>query len=107
MYRAKDEGRNTVRFFDPAMQAALEQRIQLESELRHALPAKELQLYYQAQVDSTGVVVSAEALIRWQHPVRGLVSPVQFIPLAEESGLILPIGAWVLETACALSLIHI
>ncbi len=101
MYRAKDEGRNTVRFFDPAMQAALEQRIQLESELRHALPAKELQLYYQAQVDSSGVVVSAEALIRWLHPLRGLVSPVQFIPLAEECGLILPIGAWVLETACA------
>jgi len=101
MYRAKAEGRNTVRFFDPAMQAALEHRIKLEAELRHALPGKELQLYYQAQVDSAGKVLSAEALIRWQHPQRGLVSPVQFIPLAEESGLILPIGAWVLETACA------
>jgi diguanylate cyclase (GGDEF)-like protein/PAS domain S-box-containing protein len=101
MYRAKDEGRNTTRFFDPAMQAALEQRLQMEAELRHALPAAELQLYYQAQVDSDGVVVSAEALIRWLHPRRGLVSPMQFIPLAEESGLILPIGVWVLETACA------
>ena len=101
MYRAKTDGRNTVRFFDPAMQAALEQRLKLELELRQALPSNELQLYYQAQVDSGGRVVSAEALIRWKHPVRGLVSPVQFIPLAEESGLILPIGTWVLETACA------
>ena len=101
MYRAKADGRNTVRFFDPAMQAALEQRLKLELELRQALPSHELQLYYQAQVDSVGRVVSAEALIRWVHPVRGLVSPVQFIPLAEESGLILPIGIWVLETACA------
>ncbi len=101
MYRAKAEGRNTVRFFDPAMQAALQQRIKLETELRHALPGNELQLYYQAQVDGDGKVLSAEVLIRWQHPQRGLVSPVQFIPLAEESGLILPIGAWVLETACA------
>jgi diguanylate cyclase (GGDEF)-like protein/PAS domain S-box-containing protein len=101
MYRAKADGRNTVRFFDPAMQAALEHRIKLELELRQALPGNELQLYYQAQVDSVGRVVSAEALIRWVHPVRGLVSPVQFIPLAEESGLILPIGTWVLETACA------
>jgi diguanylate cyclase (GGDEF)-like protein/PAS domain S-box-containing protein len=101
MYRAKADGRNAVRFFDPAMQAALEHRIKLELELRQALPGNELQLYYQAQVDSAGRVVSAEALIRWEHPVRGLVSPVQFIPLAEESGLILPIGTWVLETACA------
>jgi diguanylate cyclase (GGDEF)-like protein len=101
MYRAKADGRNTVRFFDPAMQTALEHRIKLELELRQALPGNELQLYYQAQVDSVGRVVSAEALIRWIHPVRGLVSPVQFIPLAEESGLILPIGTWVLETACA------
>nr|WP_326530876.1 EAL domain-containing protein [Rhodoferax sp.] len=101
MYRAKADGRNTVRFFDPAMQAALEHRIKLELELRRALPGNELQLYYQAQVDSVGRVVSAEALIRWVHPERGLVSPVQFIPLAEESGLILPIGTWVLETACA------
>jgi diguanylate cyclase (GGDEF)-like protein/PAS domain S-box-containing protein len=101
MYRAKAEGRNTVRFFDPAMQAALEQRIKLEAEMRHALPGHELQLYYQPQVDASGKVLSAEALIRWQHPQRGLVSPLQFIGLAEESGLILPIGAWVLETACA------
>lgn len=101
MYRAKADGRNTVRFFDPAMQAALENRFKLETELRRALPNQELRLYYQAQVNSTGKVVSAEALIRWEHPQRGLVSPVQFIPLAEDSGLILPIGTWVLETACA------
>jgi diguanylate cyclase (GGDEF)-like protein/PAS domain S-box-containing protein len=101
MYRAKEEGRNAVRFFDPAMQAALENRIKLEVELRHAIPGNELRLYYQAQVNDTGKVVSAEALIRWEHPQRGLVSPAQFIPLAEDSGLILPIGAWVLETACA------
>ncbi len=101
MYRAKADGRNTVRFFDPAMQAALEHRIRLESELRHALAGNELQLHYQAQVDSAGKVVSAEALIRWEHPQRGLVSPAQFIPMAEESDLILPVGAWVLETACA------
>ena len=101
MYRAKADGRNTVRFFDPAMQAALENRIKLETELRRALPGRELRLYYQAQVNSVGKVVSAEALIRWEHPQRGLVSPVQFIPLAEDSGLILPIGAWVMETACA------
>ena len=90
MYRAKADGRNTVRFFDPAMQAALEQRIRLESELRHALANQELRLFYQAQVSSGGKVVSAEALIRWEHPQRGLVSPVQFIPMAEESDLILP-----------------
>jgi diguanylate cyclase (GGDEF)-like protein/PAS domain S-box-containing protein len=101
MYRAKEDGRNAVRFFDPAMQATLESRIKLEVELRHALPGKELRLYYQAQVNDAGAVVSAEALIRWEHPQRGMVSPAQFIPLAEETGLILPIGAWVLETACA------
>ena len=101
MYRAKEAGRDLVRFFDPAMQAALEHRMSLETDLRRALPGNELRLYYQAQVDSKGAMLGAEALIRWEHPQRGLVSPVQFIPLAEESGLILPIGTWVLETACA------
>ena len=100
MYRAKHAGRNSIRFFDPAMQAALEARARMESELRRALPARQFLLYYQPQFDSEQRMVGAEALIRWQHPERGLVMPGQFIPLAEESGLIVEIGEWVLETAC-------
>ncbi len=101
MYQAKQSGRNTIRFFDPATHAAIEARIALEADLREALPNWEFRLYYQMQVDHTGKILGAEALIRWWHPRRGLVSPVQFIPLAEQSGLILQIGLWVLETACA------
>ncbi|NVO05374.1 MAG: bifunctional diguanylate cyclase/phosphodiesterase, partial [Rhodoferax sp.] len=101
MYQAKAAGRNTVRFFDPAMQSAVDARAALEHDLRHALAQGELQLHYQPQVDCQDRVVGAEVLLRWQHPARGMVMPGAFIALAEETGLILPIGAWVLETACA------
>jgi diguanylate cyclase (GGDEF)-like protein len=101
MYQAKTAGRNTIRFYDPLMQAAIEARADLEEELRHALEREQLCLHYQIQVDSRNRPLGAEVLLRWQHPRRGLVSPAQFIPLAEDSGLIVPIGLWVLQTACA------
>ena len=101
MYQAKEAGRNTMRFFDLDMQAVVTARSMLEDDLRQSLEQKEFILYYQPQVDSQGSVTGAEALVRWQHPRRGFVSPGDFIPLAEETGLILPLGHWVLETACA------
>jgi len=99
MYRAKDAGRNTLRFFDPDMQQAVNRRALLETELHNGLRRAQFLLLYQPQVDSQGRVTGAEALVRWQHPVQGMVPPSEFIPLAEESGLILPLGHWVMETA--------
>jgi len=100
LYQAKDSGRNAARFFNPAMQSAIEQRSGLESALRRSLDRDEFHLHYQPQFDAEGRLFGAEALIRWQPAGQGIVSPAQFIPLAEESGLIQAIGRWVLETAC-------
>ncbi len=102
LYQAKNAGRNGLRFFDPGMKAALALRNSLEAELRQALKHDQLQLYYQPQVDAARRMIGVEALLRWQHPKRGLVVPDDFIPLAEDTGLILPIGIWVLETVCNL-----
>jgi diguanylate cyclase (GGDEF)-like protein/PAS domain S-box-containing protein len=101
LYQAKKSGRNSLRFFDPQVQEMISTRAQLERELHKAIERQQLQLHYQVQVDSTSRPTGAEALIRWVHPELGMVSPAQFIPLAEETGLILSIGLWVLETACA------
>ena len=100
MYQAKKAGRNTLRFFDRQMQESISARVSLEGELQNALEFRQFHLHYQIQVDSAYRPLGAEALIRWIHPTRGMISPAQFIPLAEENGLILPIGQWVLETAC-------
>ena len=101
MYFAKSDGGNAFRFFSPAMNLHAHEKLKMESQLYEAIEKQELHLHYQIQVDDKYRPLGAEALIRWLHPERGLVSPVQFIPLVEDSGLILPIGHWVLDTACA------
>jgi diguanylate cyclase (GGDEF)-like protein len=100
MYQAKAAGRNTLRFFDPAMQAVITTRVSLESDIRHGIHKGEFELYYQPQINRDNQTQGAEVLLRWPHPQRGMVSPLEFIPLAEDTGLILPLGNWVLETAC-------
>jgi len=101
MYHAKQDGRDTFRFFDPAMNAHVIERVELENRLRQAIENREFVLEYQPELEvASGRVVTVEALLRWRHPERGLLLPHHFLPVAEESGLIVPIGEWVLKEAC-------
>jgi len=102
MYHAKEQGRNGYQLYAACMSSHSHERMALENDLRHALERNELMLFYQSQTDlSSGRIVAAEALLRWQHPERGMILPGEFIPLSEQSGLIIPIGEWVLRAACA------
>jgi EAL domain-containing protein (putative c-di-GMP-specific phosphodiesterase class I) len=100
MYKSKEAGRNTVRFFDPTLESAVQERAALEADLKRAVDEEQFQLHYQAQMTDDGQLTGAEVLLRWQHPQRGTVSPGEFIPLAEETGLITTLGHWVLKAAC-------
>ena len=101
LYRAKSEGRACTRYFSDEMTQSARNRVVLETELRHAINKGELQVYFQPQVDiASDAIIGAEALLRWQHPERGMISPAQFIPVAEETGLIGQIGAWVMRETC-------
>ncbi|GGI87597.1 putative bifunctional diguanylate cyclase/phosphodiesterase [Shewanella gelidii] len=100
LYQAKEDGRNSMKFFDPQMQANISARAVLEEELHLAVERQQFELYYQVQMSQDNIPLGAEALIRWNHPQRGLVSPLEFIPLAEQNGSIVEIGQWVLKTAC-------
>jgi diguanylate cyclase (GGDEF)-like protein len=100
MYQAKAAGRNTLRFFDPTMQSVVTARAELEGDIRQGIAKGQLLLYFQPQIDREGRTFGAEVLLRWPHPVRGMVPPNHFIPLSEETGQILSLGNWVLETAC-------
>lgn len=101
MYQAKSNGRNALCFFDPQMQSTITSLAALEKELKQAIEQQQFELYYQIQVGINGQALGAEALIRWNHPEQGMITPFNFIPLAEDTGLILPIGQWVLNAACA------
>lgn len=100
MYQSKAEGRNTAQFFLPAMQEKATSRVMLEKDLRLALSQREISVYYQPQINDQDIIVGAEALVRWKHPIKGFISPVEFIPIAEETGVIIDIGDFVLRDAC-------
>jgi len=102
MYQAKEAGRNAIRFFLPGMQDQVDERLAMEKDLRGALDRDELELYFQPQINAQGKIFGAEGLLRWIHPERGMVPPDKFIPISEETGLILPIGEWVMMRACQL-----